>query len=431
MSKEVAATTALIATMAVGTLGRASGLPTAAVPVYAPPPVLTSIGSTRILANENFANENIFVKAADSQATWFLDTKAKLKHLVRFKCDACGEPPPCENARDASTVYINSWTTGEDFSCQMLHTSPVRINTPRTTHALATTRTTQALATTSTSTSAAAAAAAAAAGGSSSGAGWIFFILLIVCCCSVGIAFAIYHFMTRKKKPSKTKKQGQKRPYGAEDRVPLVQDEAPHFGSSNRGASEQMTATAPTYTAMAPQMGQAAMAAQAQMPTYTRMGDQQQLQQGQQQQPFQMQHATMPTQTAMMGQTNMGQTAMPTQSWCPGTPSPGQRDSFVAAQAAMQTMVLEQPPAMQQASMQTMVLEQPPGTQAQACAVQPGQGSFALGTQAAFPSMYQQQQQQQQQQQEMELVTITPSGYSVTPLAAGSQVPAGVPVYNN
>merc|ERR1712032_79466 len=160
------------------------------------------------------------------------------------------------------------------------------------------------------------------------------------------------------------------------------------------------------------------------------MGDQQQLQQGQQQQPFQMQHATMPTQTAMMGQTNMGQTAMPTQSWCPGTPSPGQRDSFVAAQAAMQTMVLEQPPAMQQASMQTMVLEQPPGTQAQACAVQPGQGSFALGTQAAFPSMYQQQQ-QQQQQQEMELVTITPSGYSVTPLAAGSQVPAGVPVYNN
>jgi len=165
---------------------------------------------------------------------------------------------------------------------------------------------------------------------------------------------------------------------------------------------------APTYTAMTPQMGQAAVAAQ--MPTYTNMSGQQQL--GSQQQASQMQQAAIPTQAAMGGQTGMGQTALPTQSWSPGVPSPSQQDSFVTAQAAMQTMVLEQPPAMQQASMQTMVLEQPPS---------------ALGTQAAFPSagLY-----QQQPQQEMELVTITPDGHSVTPLAPGQGVPTGVPVFS-
>merc|ERR1712008_674432 len=94
---------------------------------------------------------------------------------------------------------------------------------------------------------------------------------------------------------------------------------------------------------------------QAQMPTYTHMGDQRQ-------QSLQIKDAPMPTHTGMMGQTNMGQAAMPTQSWSAGSPTPFQQE-YSDTQAGMQTMVLEQPPAMQQASMQTMVLEQPPAMQ--------------------------------------------------------------------
>jgi hypothetical protein len=257
------------------------------------------------------------------------------------------------------------------------------------------------------------------------------FFLLLLCCCFGGLGFAAYYFMfmNKKRKPNKKNKQ-KKNKFAAEDQVPLVQEEAPHFGGSETTAQEQRTAMAPTYTGLTPQMGQAAMTAQ--MPTHTHMSGQQQF--GSQQQALQMQQAAIPTQTAMMGQTG-GQTAAQTSSWSPGTPSPGQRDAFVAAQSSMQTMVLEQPPAMQQASMQTMVLEQPPAMQQASMqtmvleqppgALQSGQGSYAMGTQAAFPSagLY------QQPQQEMELVTITPDGYSVTPLAAGQGVPTGVPVF--
>jgi len=209
---------------------------------------------------------------------------------------------------------------------------------------------------------------------------------------------------------------------GQEQRMamaPTYTEMTPQMGQAAVAASgqEQRTAMAPTYTEMTPQMGQAAVAAQ--MPTHTHLSGQQQF--GAQQQASQMQQAAMPTQNAMMGQPGMGQAALPTQSWSPGVPSPSQQDSFVTAQAAMQTMVLEQPPAMQQASMQTMVLEQPPG------ALPSGHGSFALGTQAAFPSAGLNQ---QHPQQEYELVTITPEGYSVTPVGHGQGVPAGIPVFS-
>lgn len=447
MSRGVASKTALIATLAVGTLGKPSGLPIAAVPVVAPPLVLTSIGRSAISAIKGISNStHRFIRAPDHNEIWYENGGSK--HLVRFQCGACGDPPPCENTEPVGAQYIAGLQTGEDFSCQMLN--GVQINKGVREQAILTPNpnlrspvtTTRPLGTTAASSN-----AQAADGGSSSG--WLLWLLfgLLLCCCMGGISLAAYHFMTGKKKPSK---KGKKR-LGAEDRVPLVQDDAPRFGSSNKGASAQMTAMAPTYTAINPQMGQAALAAQAQMPTYTHMGQQQQPQHGQ--------HANMPTQAAMMGQTNtMGQAAMPTQAWSPGMPSPSQRDTFDAAQASMQTMVLEQPPAMQQASMQTMVLEQPSGAQAQGCAGQSRQGSFAmqqasmqtmvleqppgaqaqayagqsgqggsfaLGTQAAFPPTH-----QQQLQQEMELVTVTPGGYAVTPLAAGTNVPSGVPVYN-
>merc|ERR1712079_781081 len=115
-----------------------------------------------------------------------------------------------------------------------------------------------------------------------------------------------------------------------------------------------------------PPAAQACAMQQAQMPTYT------QLPQGAQQQSY-----------GQGGYANMGQGAMPTQSWSAG------QESYSDTQAGMPTMVLEQPPqqgqggygasmgtqAMQQASMQTMVLEQPP----QQC--QGGYGA-SMGTQA-------------------------------------------------
>jgi len=421
MSSEVAAKTVLIATMAAGTLGRASSFPAAAVPVVAPPLVLMSTSRRPIISSEKYSDKrDRFIKSPDGTETWFEDAETQTKHLVRFKCEICDDPAPCNNAQPVNKDYIdNTLETGMDFSCNMMDGHAMQINpgfpelsTPAPTPKLQSTVTTTSVLATKTSTSASAAAA-----GSSFGTSWLFFLLFIACCFGV-IAFAFNHFVTKKKKANKTKRQGKKRAIGAEEGVPLVQDDAPHFGSSNTGAPEQRTAMAPTYTGLTPQMGQAAMAAQqAHLPTYTHMGDQHQLQQGAQRQPLQMQHATMPTQAAMMGQTNMEQMAMQAQSWSSEMASQGQRESFVAAQAAMQTMVLEQPPAMQQAamqtaileqppamqqaSMQTMVLEQPPGSQAQSYASPvgsraqsyaspPGQGSFALGTQAAFPSMYQQ-----------------------------------------
>lgn len=400
MSRQSAKAAIAAVTLIVGSApGRAYDLPVATVPVVAQPLILTSTLGNELIENEQYRDrKNRFIKAPDRKEIWFQDAKTQSKHLIRFKCDACGEPPPCHNFKLVRKEYISLLNTGEDFACRMLHESLV-VNNRAILPVVTTTRTLPPRIAATTSTTSSAVAAVAGGGGSSSGGsssgGWIFLLLLLLCCCLGGLGFGAYHFMHKKKKKPGKKNKLNKSKFAAEDQVPLVQDEGNEIAGQ-----EQMTAMAPTYTAMAPQMGQAAMAAQAQMPTHTQMSG--------------MQQASMPTQAAMvgqsMGQGMAGQASMPTQSWSPGA-------------QAMQTKVLEQPPAMQQASMQTMVLEQPPG------AMQPGQGSFAHSTQGSFyaTGIYQQQ---QQPQQEMELVTITPNGYSVTPLAPGQGVPSGVPVFN-
>jgi len=179
----------------VGTPGRALDLPLAKVQVVAQLLTLTSVNSNQISENEAYRNgKDRFVKTPDSREIWFQDAKTQSVHLIRFNCNACGEPPLCSNSVLVSKEYVASKPIGEDFSCNMLHGIVGHTYLPivTTTHTLPPRVQSRNIAMTSTTTN------ATAVGGSSSGAGWIFVFLVLVCCCLGGLGFApaTYHFIS-------------------------------------------------------------------------------------------------------------------------------------------------------------------------------------------------------------------------------------------
>mmetsp|Transcript_131086 Transcript_131086/g.261565 ORF Transcript_131086/g.261565 Transcript_131086/m.261565 type:complete len:307 (+) Transcript_131086:60-980(+) len=246
MSRQ-AAKVVLAVALIVGTPGRALDLPKAQVSAVAPPVILTSVSENQLIENEAYRNRaNRFIQASNRREIWFQDAKTLSIHLIRFSCDACGEPPPCKNPVLVRHTYIGMLQKqkkqGEDFACQMWQKGIVHIN-PDIRPIVTITHTTTRSGTTR---------SGAAAGGSSSGGGWIFIFLLLLCCCLGGLGFAAYHFMAKKKGPKRKDKQN-KNKFAAEDQVPLVSDDS---GDGEIAGLQQRTATAPTYTVMPPQMGQ-------------------------------------------------------------------------------------------------------------------------------------------------------------------------------
>lgn len=171
----------------VGTRGRALDLPMAQVASS----VISKVSSEQISENEAYYNrKNRFIQAPGSREVWYQDAKTESVHLIRFSCNACGEPSPCSNPVPVSKEYIARKPMREDFSCRMFRegiettwrpivtTTRTSTRAPPSTSPPSTSPREISLGSTTTTTTT----TEVAAGGSSSG-GWLFLLLLLLCCC--------------------------------------------------------------------------------------------------------------------------------------------------------------------------------------------------------------------------------------------------------
>jgi len=252
--------------------------PPSAEPEVAPPettvaPRDATTDMDQVRANEEYTDRrDRFIKATDSDVIWFQDAEAPTKkHLVRSGCKACGDPPPCQNSLEVSSGYIEKLSPGQDFQCDMLTGSMDN----GIAWGYATTQSTTVVTTTTTTTT-----EEEAAGG---GFGMRVFIGILCLAALAGLCALAYFFTAGSKRKSKKKtrsvgKRREEEDGHDEDQVPLVlgQEEgimpSPSFGTQGAngwagglGQRERAAATAPTYTAMTPHMGQAQLAAQTAM----------------------------------------------------------------------------------------------------------------------------------------------------------------------